>query len=100
MTDAERAELHARPTRYFVEDDSGTLYRFAFNPVDWIEGDPNGRFDPDRGEWVPDEYRTADEHMLRGGYLTEITAEQAAPIRTRQDGLDLLASLSHNRPYL
>jgi len=100
LTDTELAELHARPTRYFLDDYLGTLHRFAFNPDHFIGGDPNGRFYPQRGEWVPDESRTADEHMMRGGYLTEITAEQAASLRTREEGLALLASLGHNRPYL
>lgn len=90
-----------RPTRYFVEDNSGILYRFAYpGSTDLIDGQPSARLDPIRGEWVWDPYDTAYEHMMRGGYLTEITADQAAGIKTHQDGLDLFVSLGHNRPYL
>ena len=82
-----------RATRYFIDDASGILV--CFNPA---TGD--GQFDYATGQWGPDEFQTASQHIMRGGYLTAVTAEQAAGLQSKSDALDLLASLDHNRPYL
>lgn len=87
LTADELAEIHARPTRYFVTDDFGTLYRFAYNPAEF-----HGRFDPDLQSWVPD--RAVEEFLHQGGAMTEITATQAAGLRTREQGLALLKRLA------
>lgn len=94
LTAEELVEIHARPTRYFLDDSSGTLYRFAHNPDEF-----HARFNPDRDEWVAD--RSAEEFVSRGGYMTEITSDEAASLHTREDGRALLAALpADTRPFL
>lgn len=74
-----------RSIRYFIDDASGILVRF-----DPATGD--GQFDYATGQWGPDEFQTASEHMMRGGYLTEITAEEAQSLGSTEAAFALLAA--------
>lgn len=94
-TPEELAEIRSRPDRFFVDDASGVLHRFQYR------NGSNALFDPSSGAWVPDPSAAALDFMMRGGYLTEITADEAASIVTGDDdGLALLARTQPRRPYL
>ncbi len=95
LTPEEIEEIRSRSDRFFVDDHSGRLLRFRYR-----DGS-NDRFDAASGAWVPDPSEEAFEFMMRGGYLTEVTADEAASIVSGDDdGLSLLARTQPRRPYL